>query len=364
MALVAVLLLTYFRNNNSNVTTERFIDQSGSLPPGYVSRMNNLLRGTFMETGVDLRFLIVNSLRGQSLLDYAVTQARKRGIGANSDRRGLLFVYDRETMRTRIEVGPQLEGVLTDAFVSYLQRENLHAYVNARDLQIGLRFTERLILWRLRMAALGMAYDPRPAKLITNHLLLAEGAGATAGMGEGAPGSELINRSASLAIKQEYAPQPTVEDAWNKYQQWLLESYLYTDVPLFTGATQQLLAHMGLSRAYVNGIFMEKHGQPHQIKIVDDVAMLYFTRTPLVSPYYFRHTQAGWVMDIIGAVRNSQEMIGASFTWQWRNSGDEYAKAFWPYTIKIDGVLRLRDGDNRRLPVHDDFFNNYLKKAS
>jgi hypothetical protein len=367
IALLVVLLLTYYGNQNNNSdgtsTPVRFIDQTGTMPTGYVSRMNDLLRGLFMETGVDMRFLIVNSLNGQSLLSYAVTQARKRGIGANSDERGLLCVYDLRDMRMRIEVGPKLEGVLTDAFIGYLERENLHAYVSAKDLQTGLRFTERLVLWRLRTAELGMAYDPRPAKLITNHLLLAEGAGATEGMSTNSPGDGLINRKANAEIKREYGPQPTVENAWEKYQQWLLEPYLYIDVPLFTESTQRMLAHMGLSRAYIHAIFLEEHGQPHKVKVVDDVAMLYFTHTPLTSPYYFRHTENGWVMDIVGAIRNSQEMIGASFTWCWRNGGDAYAKAFSPYTAKIDGVMRLRDGDNQRLPVHDGFFNRYLKNA-
>lgn len=351
------------KHQKRSSTPVRFIDETGTMPPDYVYNMNGLLRGIFMETGVDMRFLIVNSLHGQSLEDYAVAQARSRGIGAATDRRGLLCIYDTEAHRMRIEVGPKLEDIFTDAFISYLERENVRAYANANDLGLGLRFTARIILWRIRSAELGMNYDPRPAKMILDHQLLAEGAGATASLGAASPGDGAINRMAPPDMLEKYVPQPTVEDAWEKYQEWLLEPYEYTNVPLFTEDTQKVLANLTMSRAYLDSIFLGEHGQAHKVIVIGDLAMLYFTSTPLVSPYYFRRTENGWEMDIEGAIRNSQEIIGASYTWRWRKGEDAYGNTFWLYTVKIDGVDRIDGGDNRRLPVHDGLFNTIWKNS-
>lgn len=331
----------------------RFVDETGLLTRGDVGQMNAYLQWAYEGYGIDMRYLMVKSTDGQSLEDYAVAKARALGVGATTGERGLLCVYDAADQRMRIEVGPRLEGILTDAFISNLERENTHAYVSTNDLALGLNLTFQLIVRRLQEAELGEDYDPRPAEHVLNNRLLAEGAGATAGVGVNSAGDGLINRNAPPGILHKYVPQPTVEEAWQKYLEWVSEPYEYVDVSLLTDDTREFLRKQPMSRAYFDFILLGDYGQAHIAEQDGDVAMLVFTRSPFISPYYFRHTPEGWEMDIVGSIRNSRELIGGSYTWTWRDGHDDYSRAFADQVIQVGDVLRIAGSDNRPLPTHD-----------
>lgn len=357
--LLALLLLTrgyapFQRKVELKPLPARFVDEAGLLPRADVGRMNAYLQFAYMSYGIDMRFLLVRSTQGKSLEDYTVDQARALGVGAATGEKGLLCVYDAEGQRMRIEVGPRLEGILTDAFVSYLERENTHAYVDTDDLALGLNLTFQLITRRLQHAELGDAYDPRPAEQVLDSHLLAEGAGATVAMGADSAGEGLINRNAPADKLHKYSPQPTVEQAWQTYLEWELEPYEYVDVPLLTPDTREFLRREPMSRAYFDFIIMNEYGQPHRVRQEGDVAMVVFTRSPFISPYYFRHTPQGWQMDIVGSIHNSRELIGNSYTWMWQDGHDDYSRAFADQVIQVGNVLRIAGSDNRPLPVHRD----------
>lgn len=330
----------------------RFIDDTGLLQRADVVRMNSFLEWFYEGFGVDMRFLVIKSMNGESLENYAVDKTRALRIGSTTGERGVLCVYDAADQRMRIEVGPKLEGILTDAFVSYLERENTHAYVNIDNLALGLNLTAQLIMRRMQEAELGEDYDPRPAEHILNSRLLAEGAGATVAMGANTAGDGVVNRNAPPGILHEYVPQPTVEEAWQKFVAWESEPYEYVDVTLLTPDTRDFLRREPMSRAYFDFIVMGDYGQPHVVRRSGDVAMLVFTRSPFISPYYLRHTPAGWQMDIVGSIRNSAELVGGAFTWEWRDGRDDYSRAFSDQVIQVGNTLRVAGSDNRPLPVH------------
>ena len=107
-----------------------------------------------------------------------------------------------------------------------------------------------------------------------------------------------------------------------------------------------------MSRAYFDYMIMLDYGQAHNVVQDGDVAMVVFTRTPFISPYYFRHAPEGWEMDIVGSIRNSEELLGGSYTWTWRDGHDDYSRAFGDQVIQVGNVLRIAGSDNRPLPVH------------
>lgn len=334
----------------------RFVDQTGLIPPQQDAKFNQFLNGLHDEMGVDVRLMLVKSTGNQSLNDFAVDTMRNEGIGSHTGERGLLCVYDEQTERMRMEVGPGLEGIFTDAFVSYLERENLHAFAAAANLNMGLRLTLFMLDHRLREAALGMTYDPRPAQQVREKQQLAEGAGATETIGAHGPGSGFVNRQADAAVRARYLPQPTVQDAYNKYLQWLSEPYLYQDAPFLTSASQALLSHQTWPNAYFDYLLYQVYGYRYKIVVKGNLAMVYYTNTPFVSPWFFHRGPQGWQMDIAAAVHNSVELLGMPYTWSWRWTGDEYSKAFRPELVQEpDRVVRVIGGDNRALPLHISF---------
>src|SRR5574337_306350 len=159
LALLIIAVVAWlFVNQLSNIRPSsyqpiesRFVDQAGLFPPAFVTQMNNDLHYEYNELGIDIHYLIIPSLPpNQTMEEFALDQARAMAIGATTNQRGILCVYNAKTQQFRIEVGPRLEGVMPDAFVSYLELENTHAYASNRDLGLGLRLTEHLIVARLR----------------------------------------------------------------------------------------------------------------------------------------------------------------------------------------------------------------------
>src|SRR4051794_38802615 len=104
-------------------------------------KLNAVLGWLYEENGVDARVELVPDLAGEPIERYTVRRMRELNAGGESDRRGLLVVYDRSSGRVRIEVGPTLEGVLTDAFVGHINRENLSHYVSVGKVRDGVYTT-------------------------------------------------------------------------------------------------------------------------------------------------------------------------------------------------------------------------------
>lgn len=79
--------------------------------------------------------------------------------------------------------------------------------------------------------------------------------------------------------------------------------------------------------------------------------MLYFTDDPLISPHFLHRGPEGWQLDIVAELRNTVNYAGWRYTWGYRNSGDQYARAFADHIVSVGEMLRLKDGDNRPLPT-------------
>jgi tetratricopeptide (TPR) repeat protein len=106
----------------------------------------------------------------------------------------------------------------------------------------------------------------------------------------------------------------------------------------------------------------------HRYKIVErgDLAILYFTTTPLVSAHLFRRSPDGWRIDIAAEVQDTREFVGGPYTWGMMLSGDDYSNAFSDLFADFGPlgeprgprpmptrILRPALGDNRPLPTRN-----------
>jgi hypothetical protein len=307
------------------------------------------------ESGTDIRLLLVPAITGESIEDFAVRRARELGLGRSSDRRGLLFVYDVGAQRLRIEVGPKLEGIITDAFTGYLMREHVRHFLRNGTAGLGLRTMLFMVQHRIRDAVLGGEFDPRFADFIADSRRLAEGAGASAAVQTGVAQTGFLNadprRTSAPTVRQFFAPQPTPDAAYQRYLAWLALGTFQADVPLFTPASQGYLAGLPMTAGYNEYLLSIEYQRPYQIDERGDLALLYFTTDPLLSPHFFRRTPEGWVMDIVAEVRDTRNHAGFWYTWAMVNTGDDFNHAFADRIILIGSILRIRGGDNRILPT-------------
>lgn len=138
----------------------RLRDRAGVINFADQWRFERFLQQIEDESGADIRVLLVPRVSGESLEMFSVREARAAGVGQGVDRRGLFFVYDAEGHRARIEVGTQLEGIITDAFAGYLIRDHVRSFFGTGNPSFGLRTTLMMVQQRLREAVLGREYDP------------------------------------------------------------------------------------------------------------------------------------------------------------------------------------------------------------
>jgi hypothetical protein len=56
-------------------------------------------------------------------------------------------------------------------------------------------------------------------------------------------------------------------------------------------------------------------------------------------------------MDIYTEVKNIRNRVGGIYIWDYKGNNDIYTKAFLDKLINIKNYIRLKDGDNRELPI-------------
>jgi uncharacterized protein len=343
--------LTQGRAVRAFLITNRVRDQAGVLSLRDQWHFERFLQQIDDESGVDIRFLLVPSVN-EDLVAFGVRQARAMGMGRDTDRRGLLFVYDVAQHRLRIEVGPQMEPVITDAFAGYLMREHVRSFFGTGNPSLGLRTTLFMVQHRLREAVLGRDYDPRVLQFIADSRRLAMGGGASADM-RADPAGAFLNqaRTSRHAIRTYFAPQPSPEAAFQRYLDWLARGNYATDVPLFTPLSQEYMATLTMTRGFNKHVLMMEYGQPYRVDQRGDLALLYFTTDPLLWPHFLRRTPQGWVIDMWAEVLNVRNYSGWWYTWALLDNGDDFATAFADRYAEYGGPLRVRGGDNRPLPV-------------
>jgi uncharacterized protein len=76
--------------------------------------IENMLKQYEDTTSTQIVVLMIDSLKGESIEDYAVSVFEKNKIGQAKKDNGVLLVIAKDDQRIKIEVGYGLEGVLTD----------------------------------------------------------------------------------------------------------------------------------------------------------------------------------------------------------------------------------------------------------
>ena len=335
------------------VTTSRdhrLYDYAGLIPLDIHPKAETMLSGIYEESDIDVRIMFVNGTGAKSIEELAVEKVEDFRIGGKTgDERGILLLYDFLGKRLRVEVGYGLEGYFPDAFVSYLVHDHAQAFFAAGDVNQGLPFLLRLVHHRIRQAIIGNEFDLAAVHALRQNAHLSGGAGASAQISSGT--QQYLRSPATDQDRAFFQPQPTPEAAYQKYLEWLARGKFIPDVPLFTERTQLFLANFKMSKAYFDYILFREYGRAYKVLSHGDVAVMYFTNDPIVTPHFFFKTPKGWQMDIAIEVPNTVEVVGGVFTWCYRGRDDIYTPILTDKLVWMNNCQRIRDGDNRMLPM-------------
>jgi uncharacterized protein len=153
------------------------VDQAGLLDRGWHQRLAALARSARSRedgSGVQLQYLLVRSLQGESIEDFSIRVAEAWKLGTRGADNGVLVTVAVEDRQVRIEVGGGLEGGLTDAQSSRIIRGTLAPAFRAGRYGDGLYDAGVQILGALGALPSGVsaARPQRPATHVSSLAVL------------------------------------------------------------------------------------------------------------------------------------------------------------------------------------------------
>jgi len=337
------------------LATRHIYDQAGILSDYNIRKFEEYTSWIFRESDIDIRLVFVKNTSNMTIEEFAVEKVEELDIGRkNREERGVLLLYDLEGKKLRIEVGYGLEAYFPDVFVSYLVHDHASDFFSNGDITTALRLLIRMLHHRIREQVLGNGFDPRVIEVIRHGGNLSGGAGVSAVMSTRGENKASWSSTLSDEERRYYSPQPTPKEIYNKYLEWLITGKHDTKIDIFTAESQKHMSSFPMTKAYFHYILMQEYGRPYQICIRNDVALLYFTKDPLVCPHFFKKSDKGWQMDIRAEVLNTRNRVGGIYIWDYRGRDDIYTKTFIDKLVNIKNYVRIADGDNRELPIRGD----------
>ncbi|WP_373975465.1 TPM domain-containing protein [Chitinibacter sp. SCUT-21] len=328
------------------------IDKADFIPVVDIPRFEQYMSWILRESGIDVRMVFLPNMGNKPIETLAVDLMSQMQIGKQTgQQRGILLLYDVQGQRLKVEVGYGLEAVFPDVFVNYLVEKHTKTFFASGDVSLGLRLMLRLLQHRMREAVIGNDFDPRTISIASELPHLSGGAGVKSELEVGTTRNKPVAQP-NNADALPPGPSPTI--AYQTYLTWLSTWPLNSNAGFLTTESRQYLASLPTSPAYAEYIFLSEYGK--QFKVIErgDLALLYFTDTPFVSPHFFIQTDGVWQMDLMAEVRNTREHSGGEYTWAYHGDQDKYTYAFQDLLITVEGYRRIKDGDNRPLVIRGD----------
>lgn len=113
-------------------------DEAGVLSPSMKSQIETILKAERDSTTNQIAVLIIPSLEGEILEDYSLRVAEKWKLGKKDRDNGVLWLISIKDRKMRIESGYGLEGSLTDAQSSRINRNQVAPYFRQGDYDGGV----------------------------------------------------------------------------------------------------------------------------------------------------------------------------------------------------------------------------------
>jgi uncharacterized protein len=126
--------------------TGRVVDLAGVLPPAAAQELSADLQAHEAKTSNQVAVLIVASLEGEPLFDFAHRVATTWNLGRKGMDNGALLLIAIKDRKVRVEVGYGLEGVLTDARSAQIIRNEIVPRFRTGDFSGGIRAGVQAIL--------------------------------------------------------------------------------------------------------------------------------------------------------------------------------------------------------------------------
>jgi len=114
-------------------------DEAGILSPQTEAQLEAILKAHRDSTSSQIAVLLIPSLEGDDIDSYALRVSEEWKLGQEKKDNGVLFLVAMQEKQMRIEVGYGLEGVLTDALSSRINRNEVAPYFRQGNYEAGIQ---------------------------------------------------------------------------------------------------------------------------------------------------------------------------------------------------------------------------------
>jgi uncharacterized protein len=125
-------------------------DEANILSAGAKAELEAILQAERDSTSNQIAILIINSLEGGSIEEYALSVAEKWGVGQKGKDNGVLFLIAMQERQMRLEVGSGLEGALTDLMASRINRNEVVPHFRQGNYDAGVIAGTRAIIQTIK----------------------------------------------------------------------------------------------------------------------------------------------------------------------------------------------------------------------
>ncbi len=276
-----------------------------------------LLSDLDIELGID-----IPAASPDDLERYAHDLMERRGVGAaTAGARGVLLVVDVDASMVRMEVGPDLEHVFPDAFVSRIEHDQMAPFFVHGRVGDGVEATVELLTERAQDAIADNLYDPDREEQRND---FSAGAGAQAR----APIDDADRRPSAVSSDFLVPPQPSPAAALAVYLEILRRHDPNPNFGVYTPETRAFMANRLITPAQQEGEYRQLMAVYGHARYVDSdtLAVALFDNRPDIPPYFFRRGSEGWMMDL--AYMSQKIRFDLQNRWFFVESKAPYAFAF------------------------------------
>lgn len=128
-------------------------DLTGTLRPQTIQQLNQIIDALETETTAEIAVVVVHSLEGQEIEEFAHDLFQRWGIGKKGKDNGVLLLWSTGDRRIRIEVGYGLEAILPDGKCGAILDNYVIPYFRTGDFDTGL-------LWGVQTIAAVVRNEP------------------------------------------------------------------------------------------------------------------------------------------------------------------------------------------------------------
>ena len=267
-------------------STETVIDEAHLFDREEVRKLEDYHAYLLAEHGIDYR--VLTSRDGGDINHLANRLFREHAIGSQSQQgRGLLLVIDNTSRQVRLEVGVSLEAVFVDAFVAYIERDQMVPFFRRQRLADGILATTELIITRAQNAEQNRGYQ--------YELWFTGSAGAGATMD--------IETAAQRRTSQDRVPGgSSPHRTLDAYATAMASTNLRPDLEIYTQDTRRMLADWVVTPAQADNAArsIRQCGEAETVTSADGqlAVMRYPVDKRQCNPYFFRLEEDRWRLDL------------------------------------------------------------------